>query len=151
MFVIMLDDMLCRPFGHGETYCRWTLALLSDAHVTVAINGTTHVSVNVTRVANVDNELAAVDSAGFSLLAFVRATKQSAVRLPPVKQLFGFSKQNGLAVGASRTVLFELSPAARALVDEKGSRLLVPGTFEVAVGNLVVEVTVAGSSAAVEL
>jgi hypothetical protein len=92
-----------------------------------------------------DDALAAVGRAGFSVLGFVRATKQSTVRLQPVKQLFGFSKQNGLSVGATRTVVFELSPAARALVDEKGSRLLVPGTFEVAVDNLVVEVTVTGA------
>jgi beta-glucosidase len=117
-------------FGHGLSYTSFGYANLRLEPASIAPGGSTRVLVEVTNTG---------DRAGDEVVQLYIRDKVSSVTRP-VKELKGFERV-ALDPGQTRTVGFDLGPAALQMIDRDMETVVEPGEFEVMVG---------GSSADVE-
>ena len=117
-------------FGHGLSYTTFTYqwsskeaAARSIAADALAAAGAVDYEVTVTNTG--------ARAGDCVVLGFVSGTPPGF----PRQKLFDFARVH-LAPGASTTVLLSSPAEALAVVDERGRRVLVPGAFEVRVGDL---------------
>lgn len=110
-------------FGHGKSYTTFKLEGLRVAPAQIGPAGRTTVSVEVANAgARKGDEVVQL---------YVRDKVASVTR--PVKELRGFERVT-LEPGQRRTVTFTLGPEALRLTDERMSRVVEPGFFDVLVG-----------------
>lgn len=113
------------PFGHGESYTTFELALVEAGPSVVAPNASVPFRVSVANTGTLGGDKV--------ITAYVTAVQQSAVPDPPRQQLFAFERVH-VAAGDSEIVSFVLTPDARSLVDKTGKSVTPPGLFRVQVG-----------------
>ncbi len=110
------------PFGYGLSYTSFTYSKVKVDQPNVAADGTVNVSVNVAN----NGKLAGDEVVQLYLT-------HTGVNGAPIRALQGFKRVH-LNPGMQSTVTFKLSDRQLSVVDEKGSRRIVPGTVKIWVG-----------------
>ncbi|MFC1490855.1 glycoside hydrolase family 3 N-terminal domain-containing protein [Candidatus Latescibacterota bacterium] len=117
------------PFGYGLSYTTFEYGAPSVSPVSIPVNGSTTVSVDVKNTG---------DRAGDEVVQlYIRDEVSSVTR--PVKELRGF-KRITLEPGESQTVSFEITPDMLQFYDREMNRVVEPGTFNIMVGGNSVDI-----------
>jgi beta-glucosidase len=111
------------PFGYGLSYSRFTYANPRVDKVSVPMNGTVEVSVDVGNAGSRDGQEV--------VQLYIRQPVASRSR--PLRELKAFEKI-ALRAGETRTVRFKLDVARLGVHDDDGRYVLDPGTFEIYLG-----------------
>jgi beta-glucosidase len=111
------------PFGHGLSYSQFEYGNLRVSPASLPDGGSAAVSVDIRNSGAVKGEE----------VVQVYVTDLKASVPVPLRSLAGFSRVE-LAPGQSKTVNLEISPAAFAVIDSSGHRVIEPGDFLIAVG-----------------
>ncbi len=112
-------------FGHGLSYTTFAYSDLRLSAASIAPDGSVTVEVQVKNTGSRDGK-ECVELYLSDLYASVS---------PDVKRLKGFEKID-LKAGESKTVRFTLGPKELSFVNIKGERVVEPGEFKVAIGDL---------------
>jgi beta-glucosidase-like glycosyl hydrolase len=100
------------PFGYGLSYTTFKLSF-ALAPSSAAPGETIAMILKLSNTGKISGNIA--------VLCYVSApATQTAVKSPPIRQLFDFERIEGLAAGASTLVSMTLSPRGRGLVAEQG-------------------------------
>jgi len=111
------------PFGYGLSYTSFAFSEPRLAQATIAANGSTKLSVDVTNTGK---------RAGDEVVQmYIRDDISSATR--PVLELKGFQRIT-LQPGEKRTVTFDIKPADLQFYNADMKRVVEPGTFTISVG-----------------
>lgn len=114
-------------FGHGLSYTTFEVGAPTLSKSSISATGETSVSVNVTNTGDV---------AGDEIIQmYIRDNFSSVTR--PVKELKGFERVS-LDAGETKTVTLDIGPEALRFYDIDMDRVVEPGTFEIMVGNSVI-------------
>jgi beta-glucosidase len=117
------DNQPLYPFGHGGSYTSFGYARLAVTPARIAPDGHATVSVEVSNTGR---------RAGDEVVQLYLRDRESSVTRP-VAELAGFERVS-LTPGETRTVRFEIGPAALALLDRQMRRVVEPGLFDLMVG-----------------
>ncbi len=111
------------PFGHGLSYTRFGLSELSVEPLELLTIGDIVVNVKVKNLG---------DRPGAEVIQLYVKDLNASVPVPNLS-LEGF-KKIFLAAGEEKSVRFTLTPEQLAIINERGERILEPGSFQVYVG-----------------
>jgi pre-mRNA-splicing factor SYF2/beta-D-xylosidase 4 len=129
-------------YGTSNSYSTFTTSWAAGAPPsTIGLNRSLPLAIKLTN--SVDSKHAGAKVV-IGFVSFVSASGAT-IHAPPRKWLFDFSRSQELAIGSSATVELILTPDKLALTDEAGVRMLVPGEYNITVGDLETTIRVEGS------
>jgi beta-glucosidase len=124
-----LDTNVCPqclswPFGYGESYTTFSLAWTAPFPTSVSAGDETAFALTLTNTGGLVGDVV--------VTCYVVAVKQSAVKHPPLQQLFAFERAESVGSNGGTAVLaFTLTPEGRTLVTEEGTQVAAAGDFKV--------------------
>jgi len=127
---LFADSSPLFPFGYGLSYTKFRYANLRVEPGTIAVDGKTKVSVDVTNTGN---------RAGDEVVQlYIRDEISSVTR--PIKELKGFQRVS-IKPGENRTISFSVGPEELRFYNREMKRVVEPGTFKIMVGPNSVDLT----------